>query len=166
LWFYVGYILPASLGYRPALENAFANGFRFELEGGYHNNSLDSAVISGTPTVVSKHVRIWSAMGNAFYDFRNESQWTPYIGAGAGWADVDLPTTSGLGNVDNDDKTFAYQFMGGLAFSPTTIPLTEWTLGYRYFALNNAKFSTGGGSKLKLDNYGSHNVELGARFRF
>lgn len=150
-----------SLGYQPPFGGAPFNGLRLEAELGYHDNGLNNF------SFATSHgsVQSISYMGNAYYDFRNSSGWTPYVGAGAGGASVQLSKSSGLGNTSGTDSVFAYQFMGGIGYAPQTMPMTEWTLGYRYFVEDSPEFNAVGG-KVKLDDLTSHNVEVGAKFRF
>lgn len=154
-----------AIGYMPYFGgNGFMNNFRMEAEVGYQWAGVDSAQFAAIPGTASNDLRILSYMGNLYYDFRNASTVTPYVGAGAGGAQVkfrdDLGTPS-----DRTDNVFAYQFMAGLSVAPVSIPYTEWSLGYRYFAAQDPSFS-GGGIGFKLDDVTSHNVEVGARFRF
>ena len=86
---------------------ATSGGLRFELE--YLNASLgsdESPVGSGTNTVLQTKTSEWSseqppfewigeytvhqAFVNAYYDFLNESRWTPFVGVGIGWAAAEL----------------------------------------------------------------------------
>ncbi len=150
-----------SIGYMPPA----INGFRMEGEVAYHYIGLNRYRIGATSADAHGRSAALSYMGNLFYDFNNASQWTPYVGAGAGGASVQLARSSGLGNTSESDRVFAYQFMGGLSFAPQSIPLTEWNLGYRYFATQDPEFQTSGGS-VQLKDYNSHNVEIGAKFRF
>ena len=82
-------------------------GLRFEME--YLNASLGSAkspVGNSTNTVLQTKNSEWSAehppfewiaeykihqvFANVYYDFRNASRWTPFVGAGIGWAAAEL----------------------------------------------------------------------------
>ncbi len=154
----IGYILP--VGVQPM------SNMRVELEIGYHENSLDNATLSGVATASPGRVRMASYMGNLYYDFRNSSRWTPYLGAGAGLAQVMLSHDSGLGNTqDDEDNVMAYQFMAGFAYAPASMPMTEWGIGYRYFVAHDPEFSTATGN-VKLDNIAAHTAEIGARFKF
>lgn len=154
-----------SLGYRPHFGSQLLDSLRFEIEGGYHYNSLDSARIGAAAVTVRDSMTAWTAMGNVLFDVRNSSQWTPYFGAGAGWASVELARDSGLGNINDHDNSWAYQFMAGLAYAPASIPLTEWSVSYRYLTIDEPEFTSATG-RLTLDDLDSHNVEVGARFRF
>jgi opacity protein-like surface antigen len=161
-----GAVFTGSLGYQPDFGSVFFNGFRFEGELGYHYAGLDKLKVSGVTSGLNGHTAAWSYMGNVYYDIRTGGKWTPYLGAGLGGAQVKLSHNAGtLGNTSERDTVFAYQFMAGIGYSPESIPLTQWTLGYRYFAADQPEFGTAAG-KVALDNYDAHNVELGAKFRF
>lgn len=161
----IGGIGTFALGYvPPAAFQPFSN-MRFEAELGYHYNGTDGATIGGAPVAAGDQLQAVSYMGNIYYDFRNNSRWTPYLGAGAGGATVSLSKRSGLGNTTSNDNVFAYQFMGGLSYAPVTMPMTEWGLGYRYFATQDPEFRTATG-QIKVEDYRTHNVEVGGRFRF
>lgn len=150
-----------SLGFMP-YDSMGMGGMRFELEGGYHFNGLGNA--TGV-TNTSGSMRAFSYMFNAYYDFRSASGWTPYLGAGVGGARVQLSKASGLSNTGGGDHVLAYQGMLGLSYAPSSIPMTEWSVGYRYFAAMDPEFRTSS-TKLKLDDLTTHNVEVGAKFRF
>lgn len=161
----MGGVGTASLGYMPAIAGQPFSNMRLEFEAGYHSNRLDGATVSGSPVATHGRLLAFSYMGNVYYDFRNTSPWTPYVGAGAGGARVSLSKRSGLGNTDSSDNVFAWQLMTGLAYAPTSMPMTEWSVGYRFFDMSDPSFHTASASA-KLENPMAHNVELGARFRF
>ena len=79
---------------------------------------------------------------NAYYDFLNNSRWTPYVGAGVGWARTSLDYqarflrktvaqgypadkpqaaagTLSLLNTELTDTLFGFQFLGGLDYALT-----------------------------------------------
>ncbi len=79
---------------------------------------------------------------NAYYDFLNDSRWTPYVGAGVGWARTSLdyqarfsrrtiaqgypadkpPAAAGTLSLLDDgftDTLFGFQFLGGLDYALT-----------------------------------------------
>lgn len=160
-----GVAATASLGYMPFFGNQALDNVRIEAELGYRYQSLDSFSNAGVSSNAGDYARIVTYLANAYYDFRSDSQWTPYLGAGLGGASVNLPTGSGLGNTDEKDAVFAYQFLGGVTYAPTSIPMTEWGIGYRYFTADSPRFATAT-SHIKLDDITSHNIEANARFRF
>jgi opacity protein-like surface antigen len=152
-----GYGGGASLGYMPG-GDGFFNHTRFELE--YSFNQADIDTIAGVSA--GKDLRVHSYMVNAFYDIPTGTSIVPYIGAGAGLARVDLDVP-GIG-LNENDSVFAYQFMGGLGYTPSTVPNTTLTVGYRYFASDDPSF--GLGATTVEHELSSHNVEVGARFAF
>lgn len=156
-----GYEALGSIGYMPNWSSPILNNTRLEFEIGYRSAELDKATISGVSVNAGREAIVWSYMANAYYDFRNSSRWTPYVGVGGGGAQVFLSKSSGLGNTEDKDTSFAYQLMAGVSYAPTSIPLTEWSIGYRYFGVDGADFGN-----IQLDDLNSHNVEVGAKFRF
>lgn len=160
-----GWTGAASLGYRPAFGSPMLDDLRFEVEEGYHKTRMKHALLNGTPTAIGDNTDVWSTMGNVYFDLHNDSRFTPYVGAGGGMARVGLRKSAALGNTGETDTKFAYQFLAGIAYAPASIPLTEWTLGYRYFVVPTPEFSTAT-TPLKLNNYKYSDIELGARFEF
>lgn len=163
--FNAGGIGTLSLGYMPATDSQFLNNLRIEAELGYHINDLDSANLGGAPINAQGHIKSFSYMGNLYYDFRNTSGWTPYVGAGAGGSRINISRKSGFGTANTSDNVFAYQFMGGVSWRMDQLPMTEWSLGYRYFVQNDPQFN-GTVGRIDADDLQSHSVELGAKFRF
>ncbi|MBY0354539.1 MAG: outer membrane beta-barrel protein [Rickettsiales bacterium] len=147
----------ASLGYMPG-GDSFLRNTRFEFEYDIAESDIDS--LNGF--TASDNLRTNSYMGNVFYDIPTGTQFVPYVGAGVGVSRVDInaPAVS----LNDSDTVFAYQFMGGLGYSPTSFPNTTLTVGYRYFATEDPEFTVGtAGVDHELS---SHNAEVGARFAF
>lgn len=154
-----GYSFGASLGYKPQADNWFMNHTRFEVEVVHSNSDIDGITAAGVPTLLGGQVENLAFMFNSFYDFTNSTRWTPYLGAGAGATRVDF--SSGVPGIDGEETIFAYQFMGGLNYSPEMIPFVDVGLGYRYFASLDPETVPG----LEVEN-ASHNIELNAHFNF
>lgn len=154
-----------TLGYTPNAASEPWSALRFEAELGYHYNNLTRVEVGGVSSASDAGVRSVSYMANGFYDIRNGGDFTPYLGAGIGGAQVRLGRKSGAGNTDDTDNVLAYQFMAGLYYTPPGIPTTQWGIGYRYFVEDSPEFTSATG-KVKLDDIASHNVEISARFRF
>lgn len=159
--------LGAALGYRPYHTGSALDNMRFELEYVYRDQEFDdiSGVIGGVPGTQPLNGDLigHSIMANAFYDFKTGTGFTPYIGGGMGvtmW-EFDSSTLA----VDDDDSVFSYQGMAGVYYSPSTMPHTDWGIGYRYFGTLDPEFETALGTGVEHD-YDSHNLELLARFRF
>jgi len=159
-----GYGIGGSIGYLPNSSIPLLNSMRFEAEITYHQNNLNQ--IKTNSGSISGHgdYDTTAYMVNAFYDLPLNSRWSPYIGGGIGAANVKLTSGGGAGNTNDSDSEFAYQGMVGIGYSPDTIPNTQWTLGYRYLATSDPKFAAAAGS-INTE-YSSHNIELGAKFRF
>ena len=146
-----GFLGGVSVGY--ALDR-----FRVELEYLNRSHGGDSLpwkfggnVIGGKAPEVSEidppseHISDFSAHQffiNAYYDFLNSSRWTPYLGAGIGWARTSLdyearflrktiaqgypsdqpPAAAGtlsLLDAEFTDTLFGFQFLGGLDYALT-----------------------------------------------
>lgn len=93
-----GFTLEAGLGYR------FNPNFRTEVT--YSGNSVEVQGSSLVEDAVSN-----SLLFNAYYDFANESKWTPYVGAGLGSTAIDTDASS-----DDDDNTSIYQAKVGITY--------------------------------------------------
>lgn len=114
-------------------------------------------------------------MANFYYDFRNESAFTPYVGAGVGLAFIGVDNKMDIGGVRvaRDDETFtnfAFNLGAGVAYNFTDNLAVD--LGYRYLNMGyvestgsrnvsgvNVKHTTG--SYLY-----NHEIMLGARVTF
>ena len=111
-------------------------------------------------------------MGNAFFDLHNDSPVTPYFGAGAGLAVLNLSDTFGTNTAtgsrdfiysEADDTVFAYQAGGGVEIALNR--QLSLDVGYRYFGTSTATFDKDftRTTDLKLE---SHNVAVGLRVKF
>jgi len=55
---------------------------------------------------------------NAYYDFMHDEAFSPYIGAGIGYADTDVQfMPSGVGVIDDSDSGFSYQLILGASYA-------------------------------------------------
>lgn len=149
----------ASLGYKPAGSDSFLDMMRFEIEYAYSATDIDT--IGGV--TATDDVTVDAYMFNAFVDFVNDTQFTPYIGAGIGWANVETSVPA-LGFDDSDD-VFAYQGRLGVSYEPTTMPNVAFSLGYRFFGTADTEYSSPVIGPVETE-YNSHSAELGARFSF
>ena len=151
-----------------ALGHAWASGWRLEGELAHRFN--DTGAIGHFENSASD-LQTWSGMLNLAYDFHNNSSWTPYVGAGLGWASVsgsfqgyDTGTfTDGVStfwNIQDTDQTLAWQLFAGLGWALTD----QLTLDteYRYFVLSDTDFEPG----LDMDSVGGHELWLGLRYAF
>ena len=92
-------------GFAGALSAGYTlDNLRFEVEYLHRRQGDDSSLLPGTTDVTRGKGREWlqppsagisdfqanQLFLNAYYDFRNDSPWTPYLGAGLGWARTSL----------------------------------------------------------------------------
>ncbi len=161
--FDTGYALGFSIGYRPNTRLSVLKDMRFELEYSYRDAEPSTLTAPAGNSALDADFLSHNIMFNTYYDFNNASQWTPYIGGGLGVAFVTL--SENTLNIDDSDEALAYQGMLGVSYAPTTLPDTEWGIGYRYVGMTDPEFLDTAGNGFEHE-YHSHNVELQARFRF
>jgi opacity protein-like surface antigen len=142
-----------------ALGTSIGSAARVEAEIGYRQNDLDKMDFDDKGSFSLNDggdVSATSLMGNAYYDFNNESSFTPFIGGGLGFANVEYD----LDNMDSkeDDNVMAYQMMLGVGYAMTE--QLNIDLQYRYFATADPEID---GADVE---YQTHNVMLGLRYSF
>ncbi len=162
-----GYSLSGAIGYRPGFAASSMGSMRVEAEYLYQTNSLGSGNALGVPVSYSGDIAHSAILLNAYYDFAlTNSRFSPYLGAGLGLGHSRASDikTNGVALIDDSDNGMAYDLMAGIGYSPETVPYTTFSLGYRYFGMQDSKYNIGA-TNVKVDN-DSHNVEAGAQFRF
>lgn len=92
-------------------------------------DSVDAAVLTGSPTQLGATVGavVADARGeikntaiylNAYYDFNRGGSFQPYVGGGIGFTQTDVTyNPSGVGIIDGDDTSFAWQLKAGLTYA-------------------------------------------------
>lgn len=155
-----GWGLGGQLGYTPA----WGHGVRMELDVYHRRNDFENITIGGVGSTASGDIDSTAYMFNVLYDFRNQSGFTPYVGAGLGWAHLNADTDAGGFSIDDSDDGLAWQAMAGIAYAPRSMPMTEWSLGYRYFSMTDVSLDSTAGT-VDMD-YDVHNLEAGVKFRF
>ena len=114
------------------------------------------------------HMDSFAIMANGYYDFLNSSQFTPYLGVGAGAARVslnDVGITSPFNfTASASDWKFAYQGIAGVRY--TINPTWSVNLDYRYFATLDPKFDINffGFHTTQKMQYHTHNIFLGLAY--
>jgi OOP family OmpA-OmpF porin len=139
----------------------FGNNIRAELELSYRMNDADRQI---SPTIgLHGTTSALALMANGFYDF-HFNQWTPFVGAGIGFARVASDINSGGTQlVDDSDVVFAYQFIGGVGYKIT--PRFLLSLDYRIFGTTDPELTATGGTKFDAEYFTQH-LMLGARYKF
>ncbi len=78
---------------------------------------------------------------NGYYDFKNDTKWTPFLGAGIGYANIEIEyEPSNVGIIDDDDDVFAWQIMGGVSYAINE--QFEVTGSIRYRETDDAEFNS------------------------
>jgi opacity protein-like surface antigen len=150
-----GWALGGALGYD-------FNRFRVEGEISYQKNDVDKIGAMGVSFDASGDVSSLVFLINGYFDFVNDSGFTPYISAGLGYAkvefnDLKVPAISSL-SAGDDDSVFAYQVGLGVGYAVTEQVTID--VKYRYFATEDPEFDT---AEVEV---ASHNFLFGVRFNF
>lgn len=107
-----------------------------------------------------------AVMGNAFYDFRPDASFTPYIGAGLGFASIKADFTGPGGQIDGSTGALAFQMIGGvsMALSESTSLFAD----LRYFRAAETDFTLTAplGSSDVSFQYDGYTVGAGFRVAF
>lgn len=157
----------SEIGYR------FSPRWRAEFEAGYRHQDLAGITDDGSDVfdTVDGNLQVYSAMANVLFDFMPDSNWTPFLGLGAGWAQARMSIegdgeTNDL-SIHEEDNGFAYQALAGLAWHISD--RTDLNLTYRYFVMDGGDFDgTFGGESgtFTTDDYKDHAVTIGVRHAF
>ncbi len=116
-----GFMGGVSIGYK------FENSVRLEGEFAYRRNRMKVPSYYDGHCALTTH----SVMANVYYDHDLGYEWTPYIGAGIGYAhNTTMIHTKGDGVFSSQNK-FAYQVMAGVNYK--ICDKTYAGLEYKYF---------------------------------
>ena len=142
-----GFSIGGFMGY------AFENGYRVEGELVYQRNDFDEVKGSfNDDGPIDANISSVAVLANGYYDFKNKSRATPFLGGGLGFSFVDINTA------DDDDIVFVYHFTAGVGFEITEKITLD--LKYRYVVTED----------LDIDNtsvgYSSDILYTGIRFSF
>ncbi len=167
--FDTGGLFGGQLGYK--FRGTRMGRFRAEAELSYRKNDVDEIVFNGIDRIGSGEEEVLTGLMNLFYDINAHSKrFIPFVGAGIGLANIDADIAYSPGAfIDDDDTTFAYQFMAGAEYKLTK----EFSLigDARYFALDDPVLTRFGGPApaafVDLDSeYDSFSTTLGLRYNF
>jgi OOP family OmpA-OmpF porin len=142
-----------------AVGKSYGN-MRAEIEGLYLTNDVDNAKVNGANAAASGESSLLAGMVNGYYDFKNSTRFTPYVGAGVGYGTVDSDNVRSAGalTVDGNDEVFAYQGIAGASYELN--PCWHLTGEYRYVGTTKADI---GSTDVR---YGNHIVAAGLRYTF
>ena len=123
-----------------AVGYAFNQNFRVDLEYGYQEADIDR--IAGVNVDGAASLTVHTALANGYYNFKNSTKITPFIGGGVGAAFLE----GNLGSASASDTVLAYQGTAGASYSVNDHLAV--TGSYRYtgtedgaFGLPNTSFS-------------------------
>lgn len=143
---------------------AFTHGLRTELEAAGRQASVASVSRSASG---SGDVRVWNLMANVYWDFKNETDFVPYLGAGAGYALVDYDDVRPVGGSTIGDSAgagaVAYQGVAGIGY--TLSDRFSVFADYRYFGTGEAALQTRANADVDAD-YAEHRVTFGIKWSF
>ena len=151
---FIGYDMYASSDtpIRVDIEYAFRSAFKGE----------SNETFAGQHIQTKLEYNLHTLLANAYYDFHNDSIFTPYVGGGLGIGMVDgYAELNGNGNQAND-TVFAWQVGGGVGVALTDALTAD--LGYRYLGTSTVH-SEVDNNKFKTD-ISSHEFSVGIRFGF
>lgn len=135
----------------------FASGFRPEVEFAVRDNDFDS------PGESSGEVE--SVMGNLWYDLpapRFAPRLRPFVGAGAGTAEVDFNGVVDATGVSHSGRESVTAYHGGAGLGLDLTRHLTMSLAYRYFETEPEHFTEGS----ERSRYRSDAVLLGLRYAF
>ncbi|MEO1252053.1 MAG: P44/Msp2 family outer membrane protein [Pseudomonadota bacterium] len=165
-----GFVAAAAIGFD------YADGIRTELEYRYATGGVDAVrlfeggvevdpALSGTPMPANDDLNVHLLMTNFYYDFRNQTRFTPFIGLGVGGAFVENEDAM-------RDAALAYQGRAGVSLALTGGFAAD--LEYIYLRTNDLVFGpededfTPGGPAVRIDGdgYETSSVMLSLRKHF
>jgi len=153
--------------YKTSMFSSLAAGkeyqyFRFEGELSFQNNELDNATMAGVGIAYWGEVSAITFLINGYFDYKNHTNFTPYITAGYGASMMKMENfsipTAGFGPLTDYDYVMAYQMGLGVGYKMDKRITLD--LNYRYFVPSDPDFQT---TQTEL---ASHNVSLGLRISF
>lgn len=152
----------SGLAFGVAAGYAFGNNTRIEGEIAYQKNDLDKASLLGVDVDLTGDTSSLALLLNGYYDFANESRFTPFIGAGIGFAKVEFNDFnvpgSGVPSSSDDDTVFSYQLGAGVGYAVNDKITLD--VKYRYMGTSDPEFDT------TTVEYSSHNFYAGIRVAF
>lgn len=132
-----GMVLAAVAGYR------FGNGWRGEAELNYRRVSTDRLTSGAAVTQVDSDIWSGGFMTNVYYDFRNRTRVTPYLGGGLGAVLAEFGTASSNGaTLWRRDREVSFAYQGIAGFALRIAPRTELDFVYHHYAVPSLHFDT------------------------
>ncbi len=145
---------------------------RTEIEGGYRFRFDMDVRDSGPPTVdYETNIATTTVLLNAYLEWRNESDFTPFVGGTIGWARnaaENKRTVLGASvsqSDDADEDNLAWGVAAGVDW--LFLENVSAELAYRFINLGDVDGgSFAGGDSVEAEDYISHDVMLSVSYRF
>lgn len=143
----------------------FDNGVRLQGEFAGRFNNVNDITGTGASAPIDGDVNVYSLMADFIYGIPTGTKFTPYVGAGAGLARVDVNSLGTVltSTIDDNDTVFAYQAIAGVEYAIS--PNLFAGLDYRYFRTRDVELTTAAATNVNAD-YENHTVTLGLRYLF
>ena len=123
---------------------------RLEIEAAHRRSDVDKAEVDGSSFAADGELTVQTLMVNGLADFPTGGSLTPYLGAGVGYAQVELE--------DEDDGVLAGQLLAGVLYAVT--PQVAIDIGYRFMMTDDPELH---GVEFEVR---QHTVAVGLHFRF
>ena len=132
----------------------FTDNLRGDMTLGYSKQNLEDLDVD---------VRNWDMMANAYVDLGNYYGFTPYLGAGLGFAKVRYSINTAYGDYKTDDDyRLAWALMAGVGIDVASN--IKLDIGYRYGVIEGADIASAAGITLSDKDIQSHQLRAGVRF--
>ncbi len=152
-----GFTIGGGFGYK------FLNWLRADVTADYRLDTDFSGALGPFPQRAT--LSGWTTLGNVYLDLGSWYGISPYIGAGAGVAQVQLrdyfDNLTGVGT-GTDKWSFAWALMGGVAVQVS--PGFSLDLGYRYLSIANTDLNLIAGVMVNAKDLASHEFRIGVRY--
>ncbi len=140
--------------------------FAFGASAGYVRSELElnlSHAIKAKNSISNMNLKKYSVMANVYFDYLTCTPWTPYVGAGLGYAWLkEVDHLGGNKIFDKSVYNLAWQVMAGINYEINT----NWSIdaGYKYADLGRIRKNLGGA--VVKTSVRDHEIMLGARYTF
>ena len=136
------------VGFSSAIGFEYSNGLRLEGEYLSTENDTETVNFNGnnfSGSAARGNVETESIFFNVIKSFNSASTYSPYIGVGVGYTDVESSVSYGNGPaaINDSDEVFSYQLLAGLdvAFTPKLSGFVE----YRFVGADDVSLNRFGG---------------------
>ena len=166
--FDTGLLISGQLGYKFPGSNF--GRFRAEAELSHRENDVDEIVFNGAEQNGRGEEEVLAGLMNLYYDLNGLSdRIKPFVGVGIGFANIDAEVSYANAFIDDDDTTFAYQFVVGAEYLLSS--RISVVGDARFFALDDPELTRFGGPApvdfVDLNSeYDSFSASVGLRYNF